>query len=138
MISLALRVLILDSNIAAADALAGGLRACGHAVVRLDPHMDDLQVACHFGPDIVLCAYQPGDVDALAALKGLRRLPGFSEVLILLVADRAHAAEAGRHGHAVVCLPVGAVTVTQVIAGAILAHSGLHPAEAVPLHGAHP
>jgi CheY-like chemotaxis protein len=137
MISLALRILILDSNFAAADALAGCLRAGGHCVVRLDPHLEDLQVACHFGPDIVLYAYQPGDADALASLSALRRLPGFDEVLMLLLADPAHAAEAGRHGHAVVCQPVGAATVMQVIAGAILAHSGLHPAEVIPMHGAH-
>jgi hypothetical protein len=37
----------------------------------------------------------------------------------------------------VVCQPVGAATVMQVIAGAILAHSGLHPAEVISLHGAH-
>ena len=138
MIALALRVLILDSNIVAADALAGSLRAAGHAVVRLDPHLDDLQVACHFSPDIVLYAYEPGDADALAALKSLRRLRGFSEVLILLLADPAHAAEAGKHGHAVVCNPVGAASVMQVIAGAILAHSGMHPAAVIPLHEVHP
>lgn len=139
MISLALRILILDSNIVAAGALASSLRVAGHAVVRLDPHLDDLKVACHFSPDIVLCAYEPGDADALAGLKSLRRLPGFSEVLILLVADPAHASEAGKHGHAVVCHPVGAASVMQVIAGAILAHSGMHPADVIPLRdGVHP
>jgi len=136
MVTLALRVLILDSNIDAADELASGLRASGHAVVLLRPCAEALQAASHFGPDIMLCAYQPGDTAALDMLQKLRSLPGFADVLVLLLADPAHAAEAGRLGHAVVSFPLGAATVMQVIAGAILAHSGLMPANVIPLHGA--
>jgi len=134
MAALALRVLILDSNSDAADALACGLHSCGHETIAVLPGAASVRVADHFGPDIVLCAYHPGDIDVLKTLRAMRWLPCFEDVLILMLADPLHAEEASKLGHAVACQPVGPGTVMQAITGAILAHSG-PLAEVIPLRG---
>ncbi|MGO4381735.1 hypothetical protein [Pseudoduganella sp. RAF53_2] len=134
MAALALRVLILDSNSDAADALASGLHACGHETVAICPGEASVRLADHFGPDIVLCAYHPCDIEVQQTLRAMRWLPGFEEVLVLMLADPIHAEEASCLGHAVACQPVGPATVMQAITGAILAHSG-PMAEVIPLHG---
>jgi CheY-like chemotaxis protein len=73
---MARRVLVIEDNPDAADALAMLLRSAGHEVMTALSGVSGIETARSFLPDLVLCdIWMAGDLDGLAVARELRADP---------------------------------------------------------------
>lgn len=96
------RVLIIEDNPDAADALAMLLRTAGHEVTTALSGVAGLEAARDFRPELVLCdIWLAGDLDGLAVVRQLRSEPGTRDAAIIALSgisdpgDQATALGAG-------------------------------------------
>ena len=103
----ALRILVVDDNIDAAQLLAMVLEQAGHAVQVEHQSMQALQRARQFLPQVCLLDIGLPDIDGTELLQRLRRLPGMDAACFIAITgygqpqDRAAALAAGFHRHLV-------------------------------------
>jgi PAS domain S-box-containing protein len=99
------RILAVDDNLDALDALVGVLRAAGHEVLRADNGASALQIAAEARPDAVLLDIGMPDMDGYEVAERIRREPWGSQVQLIAITgwgqdrDKQRAAAAGFDAH---------------------------------------
>jgi signal transduction histidine kinase len=105
------RILVVDDNADAADALAFMLRAAGHEVSTANDGLEALAVSPEFRPDIVLLDLGMPNLNGYATAHRIREQPWGQDVLLVALTgwgqpkDRDRTARAGFNAHLV--KPVG-------------------------------
>jgi signal transduction histidine kinase/ActR/RegA family two-component response regulator len=103
----ALRVLIVDDNVDAADALAQNLALLGHRTRTVYAGSDALAVAAEFEPEIVFCDLGMPAIDGLEVARRLRQDERYAAALLVALTgwgsedDRHRTKEAGFDAHVV-------------------------------------
>jgi CheY-like chemotaxis protein len=117
----ALRVLIIEDNIDAADSLQLLLSTFGHDVSLANSGSEGVEKASEFKPDVVLCDIGlPGSMDGYAVARALRNDPQFSGLQMIAMTgygqdeDRRRAKEAGFDRH--LTKPVNPETLEHLLA----------------------
>jgi CheY-like chemotaxis protein len=109
----ALRVLVVDDNVDAADLLATGVRLMGHVARTAHDGPTALQMAARFRPDVALLDIELPVMDGYELARHLRALPGLESVRLIAVtgysqeADRRDTAAAGFERHLVKPIQLG-------------------------------
>ena len=99
------RVLIIDDNVDAADALVALAEADGHTAQARYTAQDGLAAAVAFSPDIVLCDIGMPRMNGYEVAKRLKQQPALAATLLVAVTgwgteeDRDRAMQAGFHRH---------------------------------------
>jgi PAS domain S-box-containing protein len=103
----AVRVLVVDDNLDAAELLATSVQMMGHAARVAHDGPAGLRIAAEFRPDVALIDIGLPVMDGYELARHLRALPGLESVRLIAVtgysqeADRAEAAAAGFEQHLV-------------------------------------
>jgi two-component system CheB/CheR fusion protein len=100
------RIVIIEDNADAADALCGLLRGCGHDVITAANGKAGLAATAEHGADVVICDIGlPGDLNGYDVAKRLRAEASGSPLLLIALSgygqeqDRLRATEAGFDHH---------------------------------------
>jgi CheY-like chemotaxis protein len=105
------RILVVDDNVDAADALAFMLRAAGHEVATAHDGLEALDVSAAFRPEIVLLDLGMPKLNGYAAASKIREQAWAKDVLLIALTgwgqpkDRDRTTQAGFNAHLV--KPVG-------------------------------
>lgn len=101
-VSVTKRILVIEDNPDAAEALALLLSSAGHQVETALTGVAGVEIARTFRPDLVLCdIWLAGDLDGLAVARQLRAEPGTCEAALVALSgisdpgDQASALDAG-------------------------------------------
>ena len=109
------RVLVIEDNIDAADALASFLEAIGYAVRIAYSGSEGVTIAREWSPEIVLSDIGlPGDMDGYEVARAVRRLCGTSAYMVALSGygqpqDKERALAAGFDAHVTKPVDAGAL-----------------------------
>ncbi len=119
---LALRILVADDNVDAADSLASLLAAGGHTVRTVYDGEQALREAPGFAPDLAILDIGMPGMDGYQAARALRAIPQLAGLQLVALTgwgareDRARSREAGFDQH--LLKPVAPEQLAQVLAGA--------------------
>jgi CheY-like chemotaxis protein len=90
------KVLVVDDNDAAAQALADYLEAAGYRVFWADDGSEAIEAVASHRPDVILMDVMMPGLDGIEATRRIRGLPGLAGTPIIMVSALAMPDECGR------------------------------------------